>query len=241
MIYFLRKYSLYIFYFLFYAYCLNIYFISENNTTLDFTPYLKLILVPTLLLYIFINANKRVNTKFRKIIFLILFFTWVSDVFFLFQNPIFFTFSLVSLTASFLYFSKFLRNFVPIKKEGKGTSYMIITTLIILAILFFFFKLVKEELFQKPIYVQVAIFTYTLSLGFCSVLISNIVASGRKKMLGIRYFFPSTLLFVLYFFLLLFLDFKNIDFHFLKIILALTYGYGQALLAQGFSKYLGNG
>ena len=71
-----------------------------------------------------------------------------------------------------------------------------------------------------------------------AVFAANIISDRGKRNLAVQYFIPGAILFMASDATLAVFKFKYVDVNFLQVIVMITYGYAQCLMAQGFTKYL---
>lgn len=227
----LRKNGILLFWLILFADC---YFLFEKKY--DYHTYLKITLVPILMFYIFLNARKKHFIRSKTLVFLGLLCAWIGDVLLINSGDNFFIAGMIAFLGTHIFYSIFLYRVQPINNT---TSYevSIIAALILSAIFFQYFKFMKDDI-ERVSDLKIPIYVYCVAIGIMTVLAANIFSNTGKRNMAMQYFIPGALLFVASDAILLIHKLKYTDEDFLPVLVMLTYGYGQCLLAQGFTKYL---
>lgn len=227
----LKKNGILLFWLILFADC---YFLFEKKY--DYHTYLKITLVPILMFYVFLNARKKHFIRSKTLAFLGMICAWIGDILLINSGDNFFITGMIAFLGTHIFYSIFLYRLQPINNT---TSYevTIIAALILSVIFFQYFKFMKDDIERVPDF-KIPIYIYCVAIGIMTVLAANIYSNAGKRNMSLQFFIPGALLFIASDAILLIHKLKYSDEDFLPVLVMLTYGYGQCLLAQGFTKYL---
>lgn len=210
------------------------YFLYEQKY--DYHAYAKVVLLPLLIYYVFANARKKHFIRSKTLVFLGMLFAWIGDILLLQDGDIFFILGMIAFMATHIFYSIF---FYRVHRIADTHSYevSIISVLIIAATYYQLYNFLHNDLdlvakFKLPVY------TYAFLIGAMAVFAANIISDRGKRNLAVQYFIPGAILFMASDATLAVFKFKYVDVNFLQVIVMITYGYAQCLMAQGFTKYL---
>jgi len=235
---FLKQYSLIICNVLFFAYCINLFLVNYFNISTNHSIYLRISLIPSLLIYITATSKKNSHVELKWIVFCSLALAWIADLFLLNDNSYGIHINLFLLAASTGFFIFFISKLADVNFKGKGLAYMIFTTIGFVVIYLNFYKWIDNEFNDQTLVFKLAIVLYLLSLAFGGILVANLCANKQRKQLGITFFLPGILLFSFSTLLNLGLKLKNIDFDFMQLLIVFTLYFGHYYVAKGYAKYL---
>lgn len=212
---------------------IDCYFIFVNKLHLH--TYTKVLLMPVLMFYIFLNAKRKKFQRSKTIVFVAFLSAWVGDILLLKAGDSFFISGMIFFLITHLAYIVFFYRANPIT-ETKTYDNLIIATIIVAGLVFAFHSTIKYSLqayktFKYPVYI------YMVVIGTMAILAGNLYGNRSKKSLAINFFIPGAFLFMVSDAALAFFKFRYTDVEFLAVIVMLTYGYAQCLFAQGFTKY----
>jgi len=205
------------------------FFIFLNQ--LSIANIFKALLVPVLIAYLLLNARKGVHLV-SKIYFITgLFFAWLGDLFLIKNNDTFFLIGMCSFLLTHIIYAISFYNIRPISFSKSYQS--LIAALFMIGISIPFYLLLEGYLgaFKLPIIV------YMIAISAMVIFATNILQSVTKRSLAVNFFIPGAILFVLSDAILAVNKFYLME-SFLNVVVILSYGYAQALIAEGFCKIL---
>lgn len=202
----------------------------------EYHAYLKISLVPILAFYIFLNARKKHYIRSKTLVFLGLLCCWIGDIILLKDGTNYFIAGAIAFVGAHIFYSIFLYR---VQKINTTESYeiVIIAALILALINYQFFKFLKDDLESIPTLKKLMI-VYGFVISITAILASNIYSNKGKRNMALQFFIPAIILLLISDGIIVIYKYKYTDESFLKVIIMLTYGYGQCLFAQGFTKYL---
>jgi len=212
---------------------LDCYFVFNQQE--QYHAYIKVLLIPVLFLFVFLNARKKHFTRSKTLIYLGLIFSWIGDILLLQNDESFFVAGTIAFLATHIFYSIFFYRVHSIGGSTSSYEVVIIATIIIAAFAIFAINFFNEDL---PSYFKLPFYIYLAAIGIMAILATNIYSNRGKQRLAIQYFIPGAALFIISDFVLATHRFVYLDENFLAVIVMLTYGYAQCFLAQGFAKYL---
>ena len=235
---FLKQYSLIVCNVIFYGYCIDLFIVDYFNISTNHTDYLRIILIPSLCIYVAAVSKKNSRVDFKQIALCSLALAWIADLFILKDSTYWFNINLLLLSASTVFFVFFISKLVDVNYKGKGLAYMIFTTIGFVFVYLNFYKLIDNEFNDQSLISKLAIVLYLLSLAIAGALVANLCANKQRKQLGINFFLPGVLLFSFSTLLNLGLKLKNVDFNFMQLLIVFTFYFGHYYTAKGYAKYL---
>lgn len=227
----LKKNGIILFWMILFADC---YFLYEQKY--DYHAYAKMMLLPLLMYYVFANARKKHFIRSKTLVFLGMLFAWVGDILLLQDGDTFFIWGMIAFMATHIFYSIFFYRVHPIA-ETQSYEVSIISLLIIAGIYYQLYKFLHSDLDLVPQF-KIPVYVYGLVIGAMAVFAANIISNRGKRNLAVQYFIPGAILFMASDATLAIFKFKYVDVDFLQVIVMITYGYAQCLMAQGFTKYL---
>lgn len=202
----------------------------------EYHAYLKISLIPILAFYIFLNARKKHYIRSKTLVFLGLLFFWIGDIILLKDDTNYLIAGAVALVGGYIFYSIFLYR---IQKINTTESYeiVIIAALVLVLLNYQFFKFLKDDLETISLQKKLMI-AYSFVISATAILAANIYSNKGKRNMALQFFIPAIILLLISNAVIVVFKYKYTDESFLKVIIMLTYGYGQCLFAQGFTKYL---
>lgn len=195
----------------------------------------KIVLMPLLLLYLSAALAPSLNKpKLSKGLIAAAFLaSWGGDIFLLYEGNLFFIAGMLCfMIAHFCYILLFI-NIQPFKISQAFLP--LIGGMVVLVI----GAIILNHLAPKlgDLFVPIVVYMIIIATMFTSALL--ISCNANSKYFGVNYFVPGAALFVLSDSVLSLniFAYKNV---FLGVIVMLTYGFAQFLLAKGFKNYLLN-
>lgn len=227
----LKKNGIILFWMILFADC---YFLYEQKY--DYHAYAKITLLPLLMYYVFANARKKHFIRSKTLVFLGMLFAWIGDILLLQDGDVFFIWGMIAFMATHIFYSIF---FYRVHKIGDTQSYevSIIALLILAGVYYQLYKFIHSDLDLVPQF-KIPVYAYAVVIGAMGVFAANIISHRGKRNLAVQYFIPGAVLFIGSDATLAIYKFKYVDVDFLQVIVMITYGYAQCLMAQGFTKYL---
>lgn len=226
----LKKYGIIIFWVVLFADCL---FLFEGKT--EYHGYLKATLLPILIFYVFLNARKKHYLTSKSLVFSGMLFSWIGDLLLINNGNTFFLWGMIAFLIAHIFYIIFfgrLQTLNPLKATEAT-----IATAVLIGICYQLFKFIQPELSETP-NLKLPILIYAIVICIMAIMATNVFANKGRKSLAINFFIPGALLFLFSDIVLVLHKFKYIDTNFLDVVVMMSYGYAQCLLAQGFTKYL---
>lgn len=225
---FFKSYGLFIFWAILLLDCLTI-----NYGITEYHGYLKLLLMPTLALYFFTNTRRTKHYSKKFFVYLSLIAAFVGDYFMLKSGNNYFIVGMVCFVIAYgLYgflFSKMQR------LAFNDATEALFTVLIMVVLCFGLFKVLqKGELGGLKTYILI----YMGLLVIVTALAVNIVKNKKLYTITVTKIIPGILIICASDAILAVHKFYLDDIEFLPVVVMLTYGFGQALIIEAFSKYL---
>ncbi|MBC7720916.1 MAG: lysoplasmalogenase [Pedobacter sp.] len=193
--------------------------------------YLRMALVPLLAIYFFSNIRKNYNSTFKLYLFFAFAFSWVSDVCMAFNGASFLIVSMVGTIAMHVFYSLFLYKAKPLKIQNSQEAFF--GLLISATGCYILYNFIDVNLGNYRIPVIIIMFANSTTF----ILACNIYSSTARRTLAIGHFIPSSILFAIS---AVCIAVNKFYYHepYLNVVTLLTYGYGQSIIVEGFSKML---
>ena len=227
----IKKYGIVIFWATLFVDC---YFLFTEKYV--YHSYLKSVLVPILGFYVFLNARKNYNFRSKMLIFVGFLCAWLGDIFLLQEGDNFFIMGMIAFIGTHIFYGIYFYR-LNMLNSTKGTEALVISILILLAIGYQTHSFLEADLALVP-QLKIPIYIFSIFLFFMAAMAANVFANKSKKSLAINYFIPGAILFIFSDVILAIYKFKYTDESFLQVIVLISYGYAQCIIAQGFAKYL---
>jgi uncharacterized membrane protein YhhN len=192
--------------------------------------------MPILGFYIFLNARRKQFANSKMLIFLAITCAWIGDILLLKSGDAFFVMALFSFLGTHIFYSIFFYRVHPVADTSSYET-VFISMLILGSAYYLMYGFITEDLNDFP-KLKIPIYAYAIAIGIMAILAGNIVSNRSKRNLAIQYFIPGAVLFIASDATLAIHKFKYMDVEFLEVIVMMTYGYAQCVMAQGFTKYL---
>ncbi len=187
--------------------------------------------MPLLITYLLINVKRDAYLTSKTIIYIGLFTSFLGDLFLIYPGKGFFLAGMAAFFITHICYTIFFLKANNVKFI-KATEFVITAILITIVA-------VKLLDFLKPYLGELAlpVKIYMAAICIMTATAANLIGDKKLKNLGITYFLPGALLFVLSDSVLAINMFLYKD-TILNIVVMLSYGYAQCLIVQGFAKYL---
>lgn len=210
------------------------YFLYEQQY--EYHTYFKIALMPILGFYVFLNAKKKHFIRSKTLVFLGIICAWVGDILLLQRGDNFFIMGMIAFLGTHIFYSIFFFRVHPIE-ETQSYETVIIILLILGAAYYQMYRFLQQDMDLVPQF-KLPVYAYAIAIGVMAIFAGNIYSNRGKRNLAIQYFIPGAVLFIVSDATLAIHKFKYIDVDFLEVIVMITYGYAQYLMAEGFTKYL---
>lgn len=227
----LKKNGIILFWIILFTDC---FFVYNANWGAHF--YTKILLMPILAFYIFLNARKKKFQRSKTLVFLGLACAWIGDILLTKNGDNFFLMGMVAFLGTHIFYSIFFFRIQPIENTTHYET-VIVAAMVVIGAYFGLFNFLKVEL-NSASNLKIPIFIYAIAIGIMAVLATNLFANRGKRNMAIQFFIPGAVLFILSDTTILLHKFKYVDMEFLNVIVMMTYGYAQCMMAQGFTRYL---
>lgn len=222
----IKKNGIIFFWIVLFAHCAFIY--MEKT---DYQHITKLFLIPILFIYLVLNVKKDAYQTSKTIIYVGLIASFFGDFFLIYTGNLFFVAGMIAfLITHFCYTLFFIKaNNV---KFNKATEFFIAAIIVIIVA-------IKLLTFLKPYLGALAfpVKIYMAAICIMTATAANLLGDKKLKNLGLTFFLPGAILFVLSDSVLAVNFFLYKD-TVLNVVVMLSYGYAQCLIVQGFAKYL---
>lgn len=222
----IKVYGIIFFWIVLFAHCALIYL--EKT---DYQHITKLMLLPILITYLVLNVKKDAYQTSKGIIYLGLFASFLGDLFLIYPGNSFFLAGMLAFLITHICYTIFFLKANNVKFY-KATEF-VVTAIIITIIAIKLLDFLKPYLGEMALPVKI----YMATICVMTATAANLLGDKKLKNLGLYYFLPGALLFVLSDSVLAINLFLYKD-TFLNIVVMLSYGYAQCLIVQGFAKYL---
>jgi len=222
----IKKNGIIFFWALLFAHCALIYL--EKT---DYQHITKLMLIPILFIYLILNVKKDAYQTSKTIIYIGLFASFLGDLFLIFTGNGYFLAGMAAFLITHICYTIFFLKANNVK-FNKATEFVIATIVVTIVA-------IKLLGFLKPYLGELAlpVKIYMAAICIMTATAANLLGDKKLKNLGLTYFLPGALLFVLSDSVLAINMFLYKD-TILKVVVMLSYGYAQCLIVQGFAKYL---
>ena len=193
--------------------------------------YLRMVLVPLLAVYFFLNVRKNHNSTYKLYLFLAFVFSWLSDVFMAFSGSSFIIISILSSIVMYVFYGLSLHKAKPFKLQKSQEAFFGLIIAGLICYVLYNFIDVNLGSYRIPVIIIMIAITAIF------VLACNIYGSTARRILAVGYFIPSAILFAIS---AVCVALNKFYYHepYLNVVALLTYGYGQSVIIEGFCKML---
>ena len=203
----------------------------------EYRIYTKLLLVPTLALYFYINTKRGKYTTFKTYIYSTLFIAWVGDILLLQYEGKGKDFYLLTgiishLTAFSIYGIMFKRMFTLKLKDCQEAFLGFFASTLVCVVFYKFLSATTLEIFKYPIIIGMVAMVLVMTYA------TNLIKDKVRNNMAVKFFIPGIIILKISLGILLASRFLLKEADFLPAVIMLTYGYGQMLVMRGFTKYL---
>jgi uncharacterized membrane protein YhhN len=227
----LKKNGIILFWIILFVDC---FFVFNGNWGSHF--YTKILLIPILVFHIFLNARKRKFQRSKTLIFLGLACSWVGDILLTQNGDAFFIWGMIAFLGTHIFYSIFFFRIQPIENTTHYET-VIVAAMVMVAINVGLYSFLKDDLNLFPA-LKIPVYIYSIAISIMAVLATNLFANRGKRNMAVQFFIPGAVLFIISDTTIALYKFKYVDMEFLSVIVMMTYGYAQCMMAQGFTRYL---
>lgn len=210
------------------------YLILNNQES--FRIFTKPLLIPILLLYIFMNARKQHYQHTKMLVLGGLFAAWLGDVLLMNKSNSFFIAGMAAFVIMHLTYAYIFYKFHKLR-VGKSQE-AFIATVVMVAFCFMLFRFLNKSADFAWLKIPVGIYMGAISL--MAIMAANMLGTVSRKYNALNFFIPGAILFIISDGTLAIQKFIFPEESFLSIIVMISYGYAQSLIAEGFTKVLKN-
>jgi uncharacterized membrane protein YhhN len=188
----------------------------------------KPLLMPVLTFY-FLAQTKMVRSHFKTWIVFALFFSWIGDIFLMFeeQRPVFFLYGLICFLVAQVFYIIFFHN-IRMKESIRGNALFLLLVVIYYGILISVLSPYLGNM-KLPVRIYGVVLSFMLMLAMHTIL-------GKNKKSGL-WMLIGAVLFVASDSLLAFNKFLS-PFNYAEMIIMLTYGLSQLFITEGAGIYI---
>jgi uncharacterized membrane protein YhhN len=223
---FIKKQGILIFWIVLFIHCAFIYLGRS-----DYRHFSKLLLMPILIVYLFMNVSRNAYPTSKKIIYTGLFAAFIGDLLLIFNGTSFFIGGMLAFIITHIAYTAFFLKCCNIR-FSKATEFVIaavLVTVVAVKLLDFLKPYLGDMIWPVKIYMA--------AIAIMTASAANLLSNSLLKVSATTYFIPGAVLFVLSDSVLAANHFLYKD-HFLDIVVMFSYGYAQCLMVQGFTRYL---
>ncbi len=234
----LKKYGLFIFWFLLILDCLLC--ISDDKQIAEYRLYTKPILLPILASYFFINTKRSKHPRTKSLVYTGLFLSWVGDLFLMQydlainpKNNALLTIAVTLICVALLVYSRIFRKMNKLNFKDCQEAFLSFIGMSILNIVIYkILKLVDIDNFKYLIITEMLVVSSFVAFA------ANVYRNKLRKNIASKKLIPGAGVLAISMYVILAHKFLLVDATFLPGVVALTFGFGQMLTIQGFKEYL---
>ncbi len=194
----------------------------------------KIMLVPILLFYVFLNARKNHYQTTKTLVFFGLLASWVGDILLINNGDVWFILGMIAFMATHIIYATIFYRIHRLRLYKSQEAF--IAAIILFIVCYYLFRFLNTNSSFEPF--KIPIILYMIVISIMAIMAVNILGTGSRKQNAINYFIPGAVLFIISDATLSVQKFVFPDENFLSVIIMLSYGYAQSLIAEGFSKTL---
>ncbi|MBS1626956.1 MAG: lysoplasmalogenase [Bacteroidetes bacterium] len=207
------------------------YCIYDNNH--EYRVFTKILLVPIIAFFIFLNARRNAYPTTKTLLFLALMAAWVGDILLLNNGNVFFLLGMGCFFIFHILIGIIFYRFKKINLAKCQEAFLALVVFIAAAVVLF--KFIKYSI---PPEMKVPIIIYMVGLAFMLMMVANQMSNSFRKINTLAFFLPAAALFIISDGILVVAKYRFDDIKFLNVTVMLSYGYALALLGGGFAKML---
>ena len=208
------------------------YFILTKQDSLRF--FTKTLLIPILLFYVFLNTRKHHYRTSKILIFFALLAAWIGDILLMFKANTFFIFGMAAFGLMHLLYAYIYYRFHKLRLGKSQEAF--VAAIVMFFLCFFLFRYLNKS--PEFAWLKIPVIIYMITISLMSVMAANMLGTVSRKYNAINFFLPGAVLFIISDGTLSVQKFVFPDEPFLSVIVMISYGYAQSLIADGFSKIL---
>jgi uncharacterized membrane protein YhhN len=184
--------------------------------------------------YVFFSTGNNANKNIKSLVFFGLFFSWLGDVLLMQSGFKFFIMGMIAFMFTHLtYAYLFYKQHKLRRARLKEASIAALSMLVISLVLFYFFNKSKEF---APLMIPVGV--YMIAISLMAIFAVNMLAGNSRNYKAVHFFVPGAILFVISDGTLAVQKFIFPSTLVLSLIVMISYGIAQGLIAEGFSRTL---
>jgi len=236
----LKKYGIFIYWGLLF---IDVFLINFTSYRM-YRVYTKPLLMITLGVIFYINTQKSKHWRSKTLVYVGMFFSWLSDLVFLFNDindtkpgslndDIYLFISLSLLLIAFVFYTFLFRKMSIFNIKDCQEGFLAFLAMVIVGSIFYN-VISKEELtFFKPLII-IGLLISTLLIVFAS----NVHHNKIRRNTAVQFLIPGSITLIIAMGIIVAHRFLLKEASFLPAVIELTYGFGQMLIVRGFSKFL---
>lgn len=221
-----KKEGIFIFWLVLFTHCAFIYLGKEQYRQVT-----KLLIIPTLLLFLYTNVKRQKFQTSKAIIFTGLIASFIGDALLIKQGTGWFLSGMLAFFVTHICYTIFFLRIAKVKFTN-ATEFAIagvVVTVIAVKMLQFLSPYLGDMKLPVKIYVA--------AISVMTATAANLLGNKLLKILATSFFIPGAVLFMLSDAVL---AVNHFIYHepFLDVVVMMSYGYAQCLMVQGFTRYL---
>lgn len=222
----IKRHGIFIFWVVLFIHCAMIYMGKPL-----YAQYTKILLMPILIVFLALNARKKLYPTSKLIIFTGLIASFAGDLCLIFDDRNFFLTGMICFAITHIcYASIFIR--MAKVKFTRATEFIVASVVVsVLSVKLLQFLTPYLGEMRIPVKIYMAI------VAIMAATASNLLGNKLLKVLASSFFVPAAALFVLSDTVLAANYFLYKE-PFLGVVVMMSYGYAQCLMVQGFTRYL---
>lgn len=221
-----KKEGIFIFWLVLFTHCAFIYLGKE-----EYRQITKLLIMPTLILFLFANAKKNRYPTSKFIIFTGLLFAFLGDALLLKSGSQWFIGGMIAFLITHICYTVFFLRFAKVKFTN-ATEFAI-AAVVVSVISVKIIQFLTPYLGDMKIPVKI----YVAAISVMAATAANLLGNKLLKILATSFFIPGAILFMLSDAVLA-VNYFIYHEPFLDVVVMMSYGYAQCLMVQGFARYL---
>lgn len=202
--------------------------------------YTKPLLLIVLAVIFYLNTKRSKHSRSKTLVYLGLLFCWIGDWGLLLNDfaegnkgDMLLFLGISFLLLGFTMYTLLFKKMTPLILKDCQEAFLAALAMVIVSTIFYSVINKENLLYFKPLII-VGIFV----LLFMIIFAANIHHDKVRRNLSLKFFIPGTITLVIAMGIIIAHRFLLQEADFLPAVIELTYGFGQMLILQGFTKYL---
>lgn len=222
----IKRHGIFIFWVILFLHCAMIYTGKQQ-----YAQYTKLLIMPLLMVYLALNARKKLYPTSKIIVFVGLMTSFIGDILLSFDGKLYFLLGMSSFAITHICYACLFIRMAKVKFT-RATEFILAAVLIsIVSVKLLQFLTPYLGDMRMPVKIYMAI------IAIMTATAANLLGNSLLKVLAAAFFVPGAALFVLSD-IALALNYFLYQEPFLGVVVMMSYGYAQCLMVQGFTRYL---